>query len=44
MQNVYSHFYCHLRRKEAEASLDDFIQVNFTIKPKIREIIFHDPL
>ena len=40
---VHSNFYCHLCLRETEACLDDFIQISFTVSPKIREIIYHHP-
>ena len=40
---VTSHFHCALCTRDADAALDDYIQVTFTISPEIREIAFHKP-
>jgi len=43
LRSVDSHFHCDLCRRDFEATLDDFIEVSFTITPTIRHIVFHDP-
>jgi class 3 adenylate cyclase len=43
LNKLNSHFYCTVCDLNSEATLDDFIQVNFTISPEIREIIYHRP-
>ncbi len=43
LNKLNSHFYCTICDLNAEATLDDFIQVNFTISPEIRDIIYHRP-
>ena len=43
LNKVNSHFYCTLCDLNSEATLDDYIQVNFTISPEIRDISYHRP-
>lgn len=43
LRNLDSHFYCDLCSLHSEASLDDFIQITFTISPTVRPISFHYP-
>lgn len=43
LNKLNSHFYCTVCDLNSEATLDDFIQVNFTISPEIREITYHHP-
>jgi class 3 adenylate cyclase len=43
LKALHSHFYCNLCHQDTEASLDDYIQVTFTISSDIRETIFHNP-
>jgi class 3 adenylate cyclase len=43
LNKLNSHFYCTVCSLNSEATLDDFIQVNFTISPEIREISYHRP-
>lgn len=43
LNKLNSHFYCTVCDLNSEATLDDFIQVNFTISPEIREIAYHHP-
>ncbi len=43
LNKLNSHFYCSVCDLNSEATLDDFIQVNFTISPEIRDIIYHRP-
>src|SRR5262245_45934968 len=44
MSGLHSHFKCNLCAYEATATLDDYIQVTFTVSPRIRDIAFHHPL
>jgi class 3 adenylate cyclase len=43
LNKLNSHFYCTVCDLNSEATLDDFIQVTFTISPEIREIVYHRP-
>ncbi len=43
LNKLNSHFTCTVCNLNSEATLDDFIHVNFTISPEIREIVFHHP-
>jgi class 3 adenylate cyclase len=43
LNKLNSHFRCSICDLNSEATLDDFIQVNFTISPEIREIVYHHP-
>ncbi|MGA2976859.1 MAG: DUF5939 domain-containing protein [Spirochaetia bacterium] len=43
LNKLNAHFYCSVCDLNSEATLDDFIQVNFTISPEIREIAHHRP-
>jgi class 3 adenylate cyclase len=43
LSRMNSHFYCTVCDLNSEATLDDFIQVAFTISPEIREIAYHRP-
>jgi class 3 adenylate cyclase len=43
LNKLNSHFYCTVCDLNSEATLDDYIQVNFTISPEIREIAYHRP-
>ncbi|MGA2641990.1 MAG: DUF5939 domain-containing protein [Spirochaetia bacterium] len=43
LNKLNSHFYCTVCDLNSEATLDDYIQVNFTISPEIREISYHHP-
>jgi class 3 adenylate cyclase len=43
LNKVNAHFYCTVCDLNSEATLDDFIQVNFTISQEIREIAYHHP-
>lgn len=43
LKTLHSHFYCNVCHVSTEASLDDYIQIAFTISPEIREIAFHHP-
>jgi class 3 adenylate cyclase len=43
LRTLHSEFYCSLCFIETIASLDDYIQITFTISPEVREIIFHNP-
>ena len=43
LRNLDSHYHCDLCQKDFEATLDDYIEISFTISPSIREIAFHNP-
>lgn len=44
LATVHTHsFYCSLCHTDYEATLDDYIQISFTVLPQIREIVFHHP-
>jgi class 3 adenylate cyclase len=43
LSKLNSHFYCTVCDLNSEATLDDFIQVAYTISPEIREISYHHP-
>ena len=43
LNKVNSHFYCTVCDLNSEATLDDYIQVNFTISSEVREISYHRP-
>jgi len=43
MEKLHSHFVCDVCEAENHISLDDYIQVSFTISPQIRAIAFHEP-
>ena len=41
--SLHAEFVCNVCSSQHEASLDDYIQVAFTVSPQIREIAFHHP-
>ncbi len=41
--SVGNTYHCSLCRKDLETSLDDLIQVTFTVSPALRRLRFHDP-
>ncbi len=43
LNKLNPHFYCTVCDLNSEATLDDYIQVTFTISPEIREIAYHRP-
>jgi class 3 adenylate cyclase/predicted RNA-binding Zn-ribbon protein involved in translation (DUF1610 family) len=43
LRSMDSHYHCDLCRRDFEATLDDYIEISFTIAPTIRGIAFHDP-
>lgn len=43
LNNLNSHFHCEICNADSEASLDDYINVTFTVSGRIRDIIFHHP-
>ena len=43
LNKLNSHFYCTVCDLSSEATLDDYVHVNFTISPEIREIAYHRP-
>jgi class 3 adenylate cyclase len=43
LSRLNSHYYCAMCDLSSEATLDDYIQVSFTVSPEIREIAYHRP-
>ncbi len=43
MHKLHSFYVCNQCAFETTATLDDYIQVAFTISPSVREIVFHHP-
>lgn len=43
MHKLHSFYVCNQCAIETTATLDDYIQVAFTISPSVREIVFHHP-
>jgi len=43
LNRVNSHFYCTVCDLNSQATLDDYIQVAFTISPEVRDITYHRP-
>jgi class 3 adenylate cyclase len=43
LSSVHPHYFCHLCHLEGEARLDDYIQISFTVSPRVRDIRFHHP-
>jgi class 3 adenylate cyclase len=43
LNKVNTHFYCTVCDLNSEATLDDFIHVDFTLSPEIRDIAYHHP-
>ena len=43
LNKVTTHFYCTVCDINSEATLDDFIHVDFTVSPEIRDIVYHHP-
>jgi class 3 adenylate cyclase len=43
LRMVRSHYFCMLCNLTTDAALDDYIEVNFTIAPAVREITYHYP-
>jgi class 3 adenylate cyclase len=43
LRMVRSHYLCMLCNITTDAALDDYIEVNFTIAPTVREIAYHHP-
>ena len=43
LEQLDPHFQCNLCNMENRANLDEFIQVMFTVSPKLRDIVFHHP-
>lgn len=41
LSNLHSHFKCNFCAAENDISMDDYIQVAFTISPQVRAISFH---
>jgi class 3 adenylate cyclase len=42
LRNLDSHYHCELCDVDLVAVMDDFVQVNFTVVPEVRNIIFND--
>lgn len=43
LEKVDPHFSCDLCGLQNDATLDDYIQVTFTVAPAVRRIAYHDP-
>ena len=43
LHDVHSDYFCTLCQRSAEASMDDYMQVSFTIAPPVRKLVFHRP-
>jgi len=43
LNKVTTHFYCTVCDLSLEATMDDFIHIDFTLSPEIRDIAFHHP-
>src|SRR5574341_218786 len=43
LRDLDSNYHCDLCQKYFEATLDDYIEISFTVSPSVREIIFHNP-
>jgi class 3 adenylate cyclase len=43
LNKVNTHFYCAMCDLNSEATLDDYIQVTFTVSPEVRDIAYHHP-
>jgi class 3 adenylate cyclase len=43
LRMLRSHYFCVICDIGTDAALDDYIQVNFTIAPQVREIAYHHP-
>lgn len=43
LRQVQSHFRCATCHLDGQASLDDYIQISFTVSPLVRRLAYHDP-
>jgi len=43
LHDVHSDYFCALCQCGAEASMDDYMEVSFTIAPPVRKLIYHQP-
>jgi class 3 adenylate cyclase len=43
LRMLRSHYFCVICQIGTDAALDDYIQVNFTIAPPVRDIAYHHP-
>ncbi|MCC6994302.1 MAG: adenylate/guanylate cyclase domain-containing protein [Deltaproteobacteria bacterium] len=43
LRSVHREFYCSLCMQPTTAQLDDFIQITFTVAPRVRTIRYHHP-
>src|SRR6266498_3045307 len=43
MHKLHSFYVCNQCAFETKATLDDYIQVTFSISPSVREVVFHHP-
>ncbi|MBI2602389.1 MAG: adenylate/guanylate cyclase domain-containing protein [Deltaproteobacteria bacterium] len=43
LKGLHSEYCCNMCNLEYEVNMDDMIQINFTVDPELREIIFHHP-
>ena len=43
LHDVHSDYFCTLCQCSAEASMDDYMEVSFTIAPPVRKLVYHRP-
>jgi class 3 adenylate cyclase len=43
LHDVHSDYFCTLCQRSAEASMDDYMEVSFTIAPPVRKLVYHRP-
>ena len=43
LHDIHPDYFCALCQRSAEASMDDYMQVSFTIAPPVRKLVFHRP-
>jgi class 3 adenylate cyclase len=43
LRALHTHYYCELCAEAHDAQLDEFIQVSFTVSPRVRRLAYHDP-
>jgi class 3 adenylate cyclase len=43
LTGVHSHFSCKMCHLEADAQLDDYIEISFSVLPQVRDCLFHLP-
>ncbi|MEN8108236.1 MAG: DUF5939 domain-containing protein, partial [Pseudomonadota bacterium] len=43
LETIHVHYHCDLCQHDFDATLDDYIEVSFTVCPDVRQIPFHQP-